>query len=276
MTDWDQLRRIGDHVSPEPFESLVATAHQRDRRLRIVMGGAMLTLLTVLGIGIWMIDDDQGRTIQPVKDPSHSATPDRTKVPEGLLPLPTPDANDEAIVADAGRYRVPLNDTLSLDVDLPEKTTVNSGGLYLQLENTIVKPEVAGDTYGVPRDPCHSFNDLRPVGATVDDLVKAIREVPIYRTTRPRPVEIGGAAGQYLEVRVPAGYDASPCTDQQVGLPGNPGANNNMEPGYVGRWWILDVAGQRTVIQAFCAQCDDKTTRRTTRMVENATFALTP
>ena len=35
---------------------------------------------------------------------------------------------------------------------------------------------------------------------------------PIYLTLLPRPVEIGGAAGQYVKVQIPRGYDASSCT----------------------------------------------------------------
>lgn len=276
MTDWDQLRVIGDQVTPLPFESLVSTAHKRDRRRRIVTGSAALALLAVVGAGIWAVGDGDGRAIQPAKDPSHSVSPRQVELPAGVLPLPRPDANDEAVVTEPGRYRIPLSDKLSLDVDLPPKTSVNGDGRYIQVEDTILKTEAAGETYGVPRDPCHRFNEIAPVGATVDSLVNAIRSQSLYRTSRPEPVEIGGAAGRYLELRIPAGFNASSCTDRQLGLPGNPGSNNNMEPGYVGRWWILDVGGQRTVLQAFCVQCDAQVTKRTTTMVQNITFTPAP
>ena len=42
-------------------------------------------------------------------------------------------------------------------------------------------------------------------------------------------------------------------------MPGNPGTSNNMAPGYVGDWWILDVDGQRVVVQQYC---DGVTPRR--------------
>jgi hypothetical protein len=233
---------------------------------------AMGTLLTACADS----DADAGDLKAALPSPqAASSTPSKAALPDGVLPLPGPDANDETVITEAGRYRIPLSDTLSLDVDLPSRTGVNGDGLYLQFEDTILKVESAGDDYGVPTDPCHGFTTIEPAGAGVDGLVAAISNQPIYLTRLPRPVEIGGAAGQYVKVQIPRGYDASSCTDSQVGLPGNPGSNNNMEPGYVGQWWILDVAGQRTVLQAFCAQCDDPTSKRMARMIKNITFTPT-
>ena len=274
MTDWDQLREVGHQVSPPPFDTLVSTARKRDRRGRVVTGALALAVVATLGIGIRMAGD--GGDAQPVKDPSDPVSTDQVALPEGVLRLPAPGPADEITIAEPGRYRVPLGDVGSFDIDLPQGSSVSGDGLYTTLGSTTLKTELAGESYGVPADPCHSYRDVQPAGPTVDDLVSAIRNEPAYRVSRREAVEIDGAAGQYLEIRLPAEYDVSTCTENQLGLPGNVGSNNNMEPGYVGRWWILDVAGQRTVLQAFCAPCEAPTTEEVTDMVEGISFTSTP
>jgi hypothetical protein len=212
----------------------------------------------------------------PTPTDEGSTQTDQVGLPAGVLPLPEPDVRDEAVVTEAGRYRIRLSDTLSADVDLPVETVVNSDGLYLQLGDGLVKVEAAGQRYGVPPDPCHAFNDIQPAGTTDQDLVTAIRNQPLYRTSRPAAVTIGGTTGRHLQLRVPRGFDASTCTDGQVGLPGNPGSSNNMEPGYAGHWWILDAAGQRAVVQTYCDQCDPSTSSRLDGVVHSITFTPAP
>lgn len=206
-----------------------------------------------------------------------AATPTASQValPDGVLPLPSPDANDDIVIDQPGRYRIALSDALSLDIDLPQSAALYNDGLYVRLGDTYLKLESAGDTYGVPDDPCHGPHYLRAPRAGVDALVRAITSQRPYTATSPRPVEVSGAQGQYLELRIPRSYDASKCVDSQVGLPGNSGTNNNMAPGYVGDWWIVDVGGQRAVLQAFCEKCDDPTTEGMTRMVRSVTFTPT-
>jgi hypothetical protein len=252
----------------------VTTAHKRDRRGRIVTGAATLAFL-VLGVGIWVANDDDGN-VQPVKPPSDPVSTDQVALPDGVLRLPESNGPDGILITRPGRYQVPLGDTGFFEIELPVDASVNGDGLYIAFDAIILKTEIADETYGLPRDPCTAFNDLEAVGPSVENLVSAIRNEPVYRVSRPEPVEIDGAAGQYLELRIPATYDASTCTDSQLGLPGNPGSNNNMEPGYVGRWWILDVAGQRTVMQAFCVECEADTTERVTAMVQGITFRSSP
>ena len=201
---------------------------------------------------------------------------DDVGLPEGVLALPEPDAGEESVILEAGRYRVPLSDTLSFEVDLPEKTEANGDGLYLVTGDAILKVETAGAAYGVPSDPCSGLGGITPAGPTVGNLVTAIRNQPIYRVSRPEPVQIDGAAGKYLELRIPPGYDASSCKGGQVGLPGNPDTINDMPPGYTGPLWILDVDEQRVVVQTFCEGCDADASERATRMVQGITFTPTP
>ena len=243
----------------------------------------ILPTLALAAIGTLLVacadsDADSGDlTADASSSQAASAGVTQAALPDGVMALPEANGDDDVIIAEPGRYRVPLSDTLAFEVDLPKDVGLSyyEEGLYLGFDSTVLKTEVAGQSYGVPRDPCHSFTDVQPAGPTVDDLVKAIRNESVYRVSRPEPVEIDGAAGQYVELRIPARYDASTCTEGQLGLPGNLGSNNNMEPGYVGLWWILDVAGERTVIQAFCAECDEHTTQLITSTVQHITFTPT-
>lgn len=273
MTDWDQLREVGHEVSPPAFESLISTAGKRDRRARTIVLGAVALLMIGGGVGIAALNDDDSAVLQPVKDPSRtvSVTTEENPLPDGVLPLPEPDASGQTSSLDAGRYHVPLSDTLAFEIDLPQNSTAHNDGLYLDTKNGILKVEVAGDQYGVPIDPCNA-QIITPVGPTVQDLVVAIRNEPIYRVGRPERVEIGGAEGTHLEVGIPAGYDALLCENNEVGMPGNPTTGNNMPPGHVGDWWILDVDGQRVVVQQLCERCDAETADRVVRTVQGITF----
>jgi hypothetical protein len=191
-------------------------------------------------------------------------------LPGGVLALP----EDDDVLLDAGRYHVPLDDYLAFEVDLPQDASSSSGGLYLASDKNVLKVELADEEYGTPTDPC-TAQFVMPVGPTVRDLVEAIRSEPLYRVSRPEPVEISGAKGTYLELRVPAGYDALPCEASEVGMPGNPRTSNNMPPGYVGYWWILDVDGQRVVAQQYCHHCTAGDEDSLAATVQGITFTST-
>jgi len=47
-------------------------------------------------------------------------------------------------------------------------------------------------------------------------------------------------------------------------------------PGYLGQWTILDVAGQRVVVQQFCEQCEAGASERMTGTVQSIAFTPTP
>jgi hypothetical protein len=197
--------------------------------------------------------DDGPSSRTPAAEESSAPTEENT-LPAGVLPLPAPAPDAESATLVAGRYRVPLGDTLAFDIDLPEGTVAYDDGLFLATEDFVVKTEVAGEDYGVPRDPCASPT-IDAVGPTVEDLLGAIADLPVYETTPPEPVELGGAEGAYVEARVPRGYDASKCAGKAVQLPGNPETTVSGPPPYIGRWWVLEVEGQRVVVQQNCWGC---------------------
>jgi hypothetical protein len=260
-------------VSPPPFDSLVSDAARRDRRARVVTATLTCAVIAVLALGLALVRDGDDPAFQPVDEPSSSATTTRAiELPAGVLPLPETIGEEQSQPLDEGRYQVVLGDTLALEVDLPQDTTTSEGGLYLLEPDGVLKVELAGEKYGVPIHPCDNQFPL-PAGPTVDDLVRAIREAPIYEVGQAEPVEIGGATGSYFEIRIPAEFDSTVCKGSEVGMPGNQNTTNNMAPGHVGRWWVLDVDGQRVVVQHFCyPQCGPGVADRAARTVRGITF----
>jgi hypothetical protein len=244
MADWEELRELTHQMAPPDFESLAWTARHRQRRARAALGVFAGLVLFGGGIGVAAVVDDDKQILQPAGDPS-------SDLPDGVLALPDDDPGEDFASLDAGRYRIALDDTLAFDVDVPDKTYSHSDGLFLSTGPVVLKTEIAGESYGVPDNACQD-NDIEAVGPTVTDLVTAIHDTRPYRVSAPEHVRFAGARGTYLEIRIPAGYDATPCHDHLVALPGNPGTYNNLEPGYIGKWWILDVDGQRVVVQQNC------------------------
>jgi hypothetical protein len=114
--------------------------------------------------------------------------------------------------------------------------------------------------------PCQWEGTLSRPGPGVDDLVAALLDVPMRSQTDPKPVEIDGQPGTYLEWSVPSDIEF----DEQGNFPECDGdgagqfdfrswtgtgfggsTRYHQGPGQVDRLWILDVDGRRLVIDAF-------------------------
>ena len=111
-----------------------------------------------------------------------------------------------------------------------------------------------------------------PVGPTAADLANALAAQPVLVTSTPDPVTLGGAAGYYLEVLVPTNLDESACVDE-VQLYRTGTTTMAWEQGYLARWWILDVHGERVVVMNFCDQsCTRENLQKLSTMAESITF----
>lgn len=214
-------------------------------------------------------DTDTDDASAPRSTPTKAPEP-----PEGTQALPAPDAGADFATLDGGRFWIPLDDELGFAVDVPQKTYAHDDGLFLASGPIVLKTEIAGEQYGVPADPCTS-PAVDAVGPSVDDLVTAIRNQPAYHASRPEPVELGGAEGSYLQIRVPRDYDASPCNGGQISTPGNPTTNVSFDPGYRGSWWILDVEGKRVVVAQNCGDCSAEELDRAEATARSITFTAT-
>ena len=226
-------------------------------------------------------DADDDTTATPSSSESTGTTestgssPSSAALPDGVLALPEAPAGETAVDVGAGRYRVPLDDALSFDVTLPEGSTVHDDGLFLATPSFVLKTELAGEEYGVPRDPC-TDQTIQPAGSTVEDLVAALSDLTAYEVSAPEAVELGGGKGAYLEARVPRGYDDSKCTGGAVQLPGNPDTTVSGPAPYIGRGWVLDVEGRRVVVQQNCWGCSDGDFDRAPKTPRSMTFTATP
>ena len=202
----------------------------------------------------------------PLTMPS-SATPP----PAGPLSTPTPAptfAYDATALA-AGPHAALVMGTGSY----PGYTVVVPAGWFDVAGHHFVQkyPTVGGPVLGfsiwdvgqVFRDPCHWQGQGFDPGPSVGDLVAALVAQPMRSATRPTDVTLAGYKGRYVEVSVPADMKSSTWTNFDAcdadaggshdfqGWLGN-GMGNRYEqvPGQVDQLWILDVKGQRLVVDA--------------------------
>jgi hypothetical protein len=119
------------------------------------------------------------------------------------------------------------------------------------------------DVGQVPLDPCHWKTTLHAPGKGVDGLIQALVSQEGRNATTPTKVTLAGQAGEYLERSVPdwvvtGDADFAGCDD-----PGNghhdfvswfatdaDGERYEQVTGQVDRLWVLDVNGQRLVVDA--------------------------
>lgn len=120
------------------------------------------------------------------------------------------------------------------------------------------------DVTQVPSDPCHWQAQMTNPGPTVDDLVRALVAQRLRNATTPIDVTLAGHAGKYLEWSVPGdmvvtgdadfeGCDVEPSNghmDFISWLSSAGGSRYQQVAGQVDRIWVLDVNGQRLVVDA--------------------------
>jgi hypothetical protein len=142
----------------------------------------------------------------------------------------------------------------------------------------------------VARNPCHPIHNLYNPGPTVNDLADALEAQPMRHATAPKDVTLGGYPGKYLEWSVPAhmvvtgdssfkGCDVEPGGRREFTswLSGGSDPRWQQMAGQVDRLWILNVDGQRLVVDATHspdatqAQLDEEN-----RIVKSMTFVPAP
>ena len=120
---------------------------------------------------------------------------------------------------------------------------------------------VVGQVY---RDPCHWQGQAFDPGPSVANLVSALAAQKTRNATTPTDVTLAGYSGEYLEWSVPADlkssawseFDACDVTDggdhNFNSWLANDGEGYRYEevPGQVDQLWVLDVNGQRLVVDA--------------------------
>jgi hypothetical protein len=130
---------------------------------------------------------------------------------------------------------------------------------------------------------CHWLGPMIDPGPTVDGLAAVLAARPLRSATAPVAVSLGGYEGEYLAWSVPADIHFSSC-DRGPGDTtgffeswtgnGTGGTDRYQQaPGQVDRLWILDVEGQRLVIDAGSLPGATKQDRaEQTKVVDSITF----
>lgn len=184
-------------------------------------------------------------TATPVQTPSPapSATPGALGVGEGLVPV----APGTYVAADPFLLRVTFT--------VPAGWEGNIGGPYAVFLQQAQGPGAVSFSIfeKVYADPCHYKGLLDPLpGPSVDDLATALSKVPGLGNPKPTDVTVAGYKGKQLTMTAPASFKGCTLTPDgafriwQLPL----GATNDMTPGERDHVWILDVGGQRLVIDA--------------------------
>jgi hypothetical protein len=120
------------------------------------------------------------------------------------------------------------------------------------------------DVGTVSRDPCHWRGNAYDPGPTVDDLVDALTAQRLRHATTPTDVTLAGYPGRYLEWSVPTdmvvtgdanfeGCDMERSNGDRyfVSWTGNGlGERYQQVAGQIDQLWILDVDGQRLLVDA--------------------------
>ena len=139
----------------------------------------------------------------------------------------------------------PCSNTIGLLLTVPDGWT---GAVEAISKGDMAPPDGAGllFTRGAPLyvDPCRVESGTIPAGPTVEDFANALASHPQLDVTAPVDVTLAGYSGKYVDLQVPG--DISGCP---VYRPWEPGL---FAQGPAQRWhlWIIDVGGQRVVVQS--------------------------
>ena len=179
----------------------------------------------------------------------------------GPGPTPSPSPTPRLVSGDvdgymqleAGRYITDPAFEVPVTFSVPAGLEGTVGGPYLA-ELAWSDSKAIAITFGIFRDvyadPC--FPGLGfvspPVGPTVDDLAAALTSMPGVTATAPVDVTIDGHSGKQLTLTAPADFTGCSIANGYSIWAFPLGAVKTMVPAETTRVWILDVDGERLVI----------------------------
>jgi hypothetical protein len=261
-----KLRALYDDIEtqdPPASLALFTVPSVRPRRKvlsRLVAIAAVAALAAAIGLFATELNAHRATTsptptTQPASTPSPVPTPARTFSP-GVAAL-TAGTHAALVVASGNTY--------------PEFTVVVPKGWFEQDGQFIItgatRPVLGVSVWDVGqvyRDPCHWQGQGFDPGPGVANLVAALVAQKMRNATTPTDVTLAGYAGKYLEWSVPADLKSSSWTsfdacdldsdgvhrDFLSWLGNGMGDRYEEVPGQVDQLWVLDVNGQRLVVDA--------------------------
>jgi len=197
-------------------------------------------------------DETSSTTTTPPSEPTSEPMYTYTSGPGEVFLLPK---NSDFGTIRAGRYEAwRIGSPVRYEVDVPDGWRVLAGtflnaptdghGIFFVASLPKGRTDLAVH-------PCRDHS-LRPVGPTVRDFARAMREQPVWRVSTPRPVTLDGHRGLYFEIELPAGVDPAECVDGAVSEYESGRDGMATTQSYQGRWWVLEVDGERLVVMARC------------------------
>ena len=259
-----KLRALYNHIKTQDPPASVAlftvpTARSRHQVVsRLVAIAAVAALAAAIGLFAIELNGHRGTTSpRPTTQPASTPSPKSTPAPTfstGVAPLTA--GTHAALVLASGTY--------------PEYTVVVPKGWFEQdghfMLSGATKPVLGfsiWDVGQVYRDPCHWQGQGFDPGPSVANLVAALVAQKMRNATTPTDVTLAGYAGKYLEWSVPADMKSSAWSEFDacdVDATGNHNFNSWLTegvgyryeevPGQVDQLWVLDVNGQRLVVDA--------------------------
>jgi hypothetical protein len=178
-----------------------------------------------------------------------------------------------------GRYLAwGMSGSLRYEVEVPDGWRVLHGTYINSPERrgTFFIARTPKDNTELPVHPCRDHS-LRLVGPSVDDLAHAFAGLPLWKMTKPRQVTLDDRRAVYLEVKLPERVDPADCVGQAVWQyeAGQDGLRT--EEAYWGRWWVLEIDGERFTVMARCyAICTEDDLDTMSAMAESIKFLERP
>ena len=244
----DQRLRTGlaantEALNPALMDEFHHVVRRVRRRHRARMAGLVLaTTAAVVAAVVWAPGALQGMRDQNV--PADRTT---APTPPALSTLP----EGSAIVP--GRYAaefpsVARPEELPLAVLMVPSGYTSGGSAGLFAEEGGYRHIDLWTVSEVVEDPCSGPVYVDP-GPSVQDLADALGAMPMWESTRPGPVTVGGYDGLVMDLNVP---DPIPpgCGAQPFHWRDDSGGSQVVGDGKHQRLWILDVSGQRLMIVA--------------------------
>ncbi len=189
-------------------------------------------------------------TVTPTASPSQTVTPGVTVA---ASPVASPATLRQLVGHVVGTYAVDKTYP-AYSVEAPRGWSSN-GAFVLQGPIGLS----VWDVVTVPTDPCRWQSTMTTPGPTVDDLVQALVAQKTRNATTPTAVTLAGHTGMYLEWSVPDDPhlrdDCDKWPDNGVrdfvsflGVGGSERYHD--DPTNIDRLWVLDVNGQRLLVDA--------------------------
>jgi hypothetical protein len=245
----EQMERAGS-----PGYSLDDLDRRRERKLRnqrITAGVIGVAVFALFLAAVSVAMSTEGTHEPAIHGPSKAPVPAPRSSGNELLP--------NQLGLEKGRYWIGVGQ-MRVSLAVPRGWDAWSGG------GGIIDPRHRGNwpagtgigfyqVVDVYADPCRweGLNYMPSIGPSAADLATALARQPNRAATSPTDVELGGFNGKMVRLHVPSDVDFSDCSmgDFRRGEFRSWPGRFHQGPGQVDEVWILDVEGERLVIDAW-------------------------